>query len=215
MAIRLTAAPKAIMVATSTMVEAIISVSIVSPAGSLHRSGDRSCDLPPMICGPTPTSGEPRSCPRRGKGLHDRVPPSCGFGFVHGKIGRDLLRTVCPIMAFKALFKAPALYCTGVFAPPWQGPCDSSAIRKIPTFLDQNSMNLFKRICRPWIWCFSAFPQDRGYPIIRPDPNSDSFPMNPVDLLSMIAVDNRNQSRLHPYAITLYEIVFHGNKLQE
>ena len=116
MAIRLTAAPKAIMVATSTMVEAIISVS---PAGSLHRSGDRSCDLPPMICGPTPTSGEPRSCSRRGKGLHDRVPPSCGFGFVHGKIGRDLMRAVCPIMAFKALFKAPALYCTGVFAPSW------------------------------------------------------------------------------------------------
>ena len=76
-------------------------------------------------------------------------------------------------------------------------------------------MNLFKRICRPWIWCFSAFPQDRGYTIIRPDPNSDSFPMNPVNLLSMIAIDNRNQSRLHPHAITLYEIVFHGNKLQE
>jgi hypothetical protein len=51
--------------------------------------------------------------------LHDRVPPSCGFGFVHGKIGRELLRAVCSIMAFKALFKAPALYRTGVFAPPW------------------------------------------------------------------------------------------------
>ena len=51
--------------------------------------------------------------------------------------------------------------------------------------------------------------------IMRPDPNSRSFPMNPVNLLSMIAIDNRNQSRLHPYAITLYEIVFHGNKLQE
>ena len=51
--------------------------------------------------------------------------------------------------------------------------------------------------------------------IIRSDPNSDSFPMNPVNLLSMIAIDSRNQSRLHPHAITSYEIVFHGNKLQE
>ena len=79
MAIRLTAAPQAIMVAKSTMVEAIISFSIVSPAGSLHRSGDRSCDPPPMICDRTPTSGEPRSCPRRGKG---------GMGVL--KIGRTL-----------------------------------------------------------------------------------------------------------------------------
>jgi hypothetical protein len=49
MAVRLTAAPKAMMAATSTMVEAIISFSIVSPSDSLHRPGDRSCDCEPII----------------------------------------------------------------------------------------------------------------------------------------------------------------------
>ena len=69
----------------------------------------------PQITGPERLSLPPGrfSLPAR-CGPDSGQQPSCGFGFVHGKIGRDLLRAVCPIMALRALVKAPALHCSGV-----------------------------------------------------------------------------------------------------